>query len=152
MDERRSEPRIESSASVVMTPLAAVTTRLHGSLVNVSTRGIRVHFDKPLNDVPKAGEVYRVHSGDDLMLWGRGRYWYSGGIYWPGMTAFILGLGATFLFSNSDLYASPLMTRFLGGTDLSFEAGLMTSGLVYYYLRRHGAKQRVWSTEGETRA
>jgi hypothetical protein len=65
--DRRSEPRIEAKASVVMTPLAAVSTRLHGSLVNVSARGVRVHFDAKLNQ-PRAGEVYRVQSGDDLML------------------------------------------------------------------------------------
>jgi len=68
VDERRSEPRIELGASVVVIPLAAVATRLGGSVVNVSTRGVRVHFDTPLKEVPRAGEVYRVQSGDDLML------------------------------------------------------------------------------------
>jgi hypothetical protein len=66
-EDRRSEPRIAARAKVVVTPLSAVTTRLHGSLVNVSTRGVRVHFDTKL-DQPRAGEVYRVQSGDDLML------------------------------------------------------------------------------------
>ena len=68
MEERRSEPRIESSASVVVTPLAAVATRLHGRALNVSRRGVSVHFDTLLNELPRAGEVYRVQSGDDLML------------------------------------------------------------------------------------
>jgi NCS1 family nucleobase:cation symporter-1 len=76
------------------------------------------------------------YDGTDLMLWGRGRYWYSGGIYWPGILAFLLGLGASFLFANGDLYASPLMTRFFGGTDLSFESGLIVAGLIYYFMKR----------------
>jgi NCS1 family nucleobase:cation symporter-1 len=79
------------------------------------------------------------YDGTDLMLWGRGRYWYSGGIYWPGILAFLLGLGASFLFANGDLYTSPLMTRFFGGTDLSFESGLIVAGLIYYFLKRRDA-------------
>lgn len=67
-EERRSEPRIEASASVVITPLAAVATRLHGSVVNVSTRGVRVHCDTELKELPRAGEVYRVQSSGDQML------------------------------------------------------------------------------------
>ncbi len=67
-DERRSEPRIETSTSVVMTPLAAVTTRIHGSVVDVSARGVRVRFDKNLKNLPRAGEVYRVQSRGDIML------------------------------------------------------------------------------------
>jgi|SRR5580692_10260579 hypothetical protein len=66
--ERRSEPRIAAGTSVVATPLAEVATRLHGSVVNVSTRGVRVHFDARLKELPRAGDVYRVQSRDDLML------------------------------------------------------------------------------------
>jgi nucleobase:cation symporter-1, NCS1 family len=71
-----------------------------------------------------------------LMQWGRGSYWYTGGIYWPGILAFLLGLAASFLFADSDLYASPLMTRYFGGTDLSFESGLIVAGLIYYFFKR----------------
>ena len=72
----------------------------------------------------------------DLMRWGSGRYWYRGGIRWAGLMSFFCGLAASVLFSNSDLYASPLMTRFFGGTDLSFEAGILTAGMVYWLWRR----------------
>jgi NCS1 family nucleobase:cation symporter-1 len=75
----------------------------------------------------------------DLMLWGRGRYWYTSGIYFPGMSAFIVGLAASFLFSNSDTYSSPLMLRYFGGTDVSFEAGMLVAGLVYYAFRRRSS-------------
>jgi hypothetical protein len=40
---------------------------------------------------------------------------------------------------NGDLYASPLMTRYFSGTDLSFEAGLIVAGLIYFLLRRRTA-------------
>jgi hypothetical protein len=66
--ERRSEPRIEARASVVMTPLAAVNRRLEGAVVEVSTRGVKVHFEKQLKELPRSGEVYRLQSSDDIML------------------------------------------------------------------------------------
>jgi hypothetical protein len=68
LQERRSEPRIEARASVVMTPLAAVSTRLEGAVVEVSTRGVRVQFEKQLKELPRSGEVYRLQSRDDIML------------------------------------------------------------------------------------
>jgi len=68
MDERRSEPRIDVKAPVVMTPLATVTTRLSGHVVNVSGRGLKVRVDAGLKGKPASGEVYRVQTGDDLML------------------------------------------------------------------------------------
>jgi len=74
------------------------------------------------------------YSHRDLMTWGSGRYWYSRGVLWAGMVAFVLGLAASLLFSNSDMYASPLMTKLFGGTDLSFEAGMLVSGVLYYLL------------------
>jgi hypothetical protein len=67
-EERRSEPRIGTTTSVVVTPLAAVTASFRGSVVNVSKRGIRVHCDTPLKELPRAGGVFRVQSGGDLML------------------------------------------------------------------------------------
>src|ERR1022692_2214498 len=66
--ERRSEPRIETNASVVITPLAAVATHLHGSVVDVSAGGVKVHLDASLKELPRAGAIYRIQSGDDLML------------------------------------------------------------------------------------
>ena len=51
-----------------MTPLAAVATRLQASVVNVSARGVRVHVDAQSKELLRAGEVYRVQTGDDLML------------------------------------------------------------------------------------
>jgi NCS1 family nucleobase:cation symporter-1 len=76
------------------------------------------------------------YDAEDLMLWGRGRYWYTAGICFPGVAAFLIGLGASFLFANGDTYSSPLMVRYFGGTDVSFEAGMLVAGLVYYLLTR----------------
>ena len=67
-EERRSETRIEASASVVITPLAAVGTRFYGSVVNVSTSGVRVHCDTQLKALLRAGEVCRIQSRGDIML------------------------------------------------------------------------------------
>jgi NCS1 family nucleobase:cation symporter-1 len=89
------------------------------------------------------------YSQRDLMTWGSGRYWYSGGVSWAGVVAFILGLLASLLFSNSDMFASPLMTKVLGGTDLSFEAGMLVSGTLYYFLAG-GSGVAVGAAEGAT--
>jgi nucleobase:cation symporter-1, NCS1 family len=74
------------------------------------------------------------YSGTDLMQWRGSHYWYRGGVGWRGIAAFGLGLAASLAFSNSDLYASPLMTKWFGGTDLSFEGGMLVAGLLYYVL------------------
>jgi NCS1 family nucleobase:cation symporter-1 len=78
----------------------------------------------------------------DLMRWGAGEYWYRGGVHWPGLAAFCIGLAASVLFSNSDIYASPLMTDYLGGADLSFEAGVLGAGLAYYLLSKSAHRAR----------
>jgi NCS1 family nucleobase:cation symporter-1 len=85
------------------------------------------------------------------MTWGGGRYWYSNGVRWPGVVAFLLGLGASMLFSNSEMFESPLMTKYLGGTDLSFEAGMLFSGTLYYFMggqRRQGGGNVTSRAEG----
>lgn len=72
----------------------------------------------------------------DLMRWGAGEYWYSRGISWAGVVAFTLGLAASVALSNSPTFASPLSTRYLGGADLSGEAGLLVPAALYYLLAR----------------
>ncbi len=81
------------------------------------------------------GGRYRA---DDWMKWGSGAYWYTGGIFWPGVIAWMLGIVASILFSNSPTYVSPLMHDYLGWGDLSFEFSLLTAGIAYFLLaRRH---------------
>lgn len=72
----------------------------------------------------------------DLMLWGEGEYWYKNGVFWPGVAAFLIGLFMSIAFANSTMFVSPISTQFLGGADLSFEVGLITSGLLYYFFAR----------------
>jgi NCS1 family nucleobase:cation symporter-1 len=81
------------------------------------------------------GGRYRT---DDWMKWGSGAYWYTGGIFWPGIIAWALGIVASIVFSNSPTYVSPLMRDYLGWGDLSFEFSLLTGGIAYFLLaRRH---------------
>ena len=72
----------------------------------------------------------------DLMRWGSGEYWYSGGICWPGVVSFVVGLAASVALSNSPTFASPIATRYLGGADLSFEVGFLLPATLYYVLTR----------------
>jgi NCS1 family nucleobase:cation symporter-1 len=77
-----------------------------------------------------------TYNVNDLMRWGAGEYWFTAGINWKGAVAFVLGLAVSFLFSNSDIYSSSLMTAYFGGADLSFEAGIIVAGLFYFLLYR----------------
>lgn len=81
------------------------------------------------------GGRYRA---DDWMKWGSGAYWYTKGVFWPGIIAWLLGIGASLAFSNSPTFVSPLMRDVLGWGDLSFECSLLVGGLAYFLLaRRH---------------
>lgn len=73
----------------------------------------------------------------DLMKWGGGEYWYNKGIYWPALLSFVLGMAVSLLFTNSDLYASPLMTKYFGGADLSYFMGILFTLVIYYLWGRN---------------
>jgi uncharacterized protein DUF4115/PilZ domain-containing protein len=66
--EQRSEPRIEADAPALMIPLANVATRFRGRVLDISRRGVRVRTSEPLKPQPKIGDVYRILSGDDVLL------------------------------------------------------------------------------------
>lgn len=68
----------------------------------------------------------------EIMKWGEGEYWYNGGVFWPGVITFILGMGVSLAFTNSALYASPLMVNSFGGADLSYFAGILVSLVIFY--------------------
>jgi hypothetical protein len=66
--EQRSEPRIEADAPALMIPLADVGTRFRGRVLDISRRGIKVRTSEPLKPQPKIGDIYRILSGDDVLL------------------------------------------------------------------------------------
>jgi hypothetical protein len=68
MEERRNESRAEVDSAAVLTPLAAVANRLGGQIVNVSSRGVKVHLAELLTTPPRVGDVYRIVSDRDTML------------------------------------------------------------------------------------
>jgi hypothetical protein len=43
-----------------------------------------------------------------------------------------VGLAASLAFANTPIFASPLMTRYFGGADLSLFVGALVSFAVYY--------------------
>lgn len=79
------------------------------------------------------------YQADAWMKWGSGAYWYSSGIFWPGVIALLVGTAASLVFSNSPTYVSPLMRDYLGWGDLSFEFGLLSAGLTYFVLARRSS-------------
>ena len=50
----------------------------------------------------------------------------------PGIVAWIIGLAASVAFANTPIFASPLVTGFLGGADLSLFVGAVVSFAIYY--------------------
>lgn len=76
----------------------------------------------------------------DLMTWGKGEYWYKGGVFIPGVGSFIIGIAAAMLFMNSPFYVSPITLKYFGGADLSYFAGFIAAGLAYY----------IWAKSHET--
>lgn len=83
---------------------------------------------------------YLVRAGrydaDALHTWGRGAYWYRGGVNWPALAVYVVGVLAALSVANSTLWASPISTNFLGGADLSLFAGLIVTGVLYYVVAR----------------
>nr|WP_294867243.1 cytosine permease [uncultured Pseudogulbenkiania sp.] len=77
------------------------------------------------------------YNSADMMKWGQGDYWYNKGIFWPGLIAWLAGISVSVLFSNSPVFASPLMTKVLGWGDVGFEFGLLVPGLLYYFLAKN---------------
>lgn len=69
-----------------------------------------------------------------LHTWGKGRYWYRGGVSFPGIASYLLGIVAAFAVSSSALWQSPISVRYLGGADLSAFAGLLVAGALYFML------------------
>ncbi len=79
------------------------------------------------------------YESSEMMKWNTSIYWYKNGVFWPGMISFIFGICACLIFSNSSTFASSLMTNVLHVGDLSFEAGIVVSGFMYYFMaRNHG--------------
>jgi len=61
-------------------------------------------------------------------------YWYSGGVNWRAMSAYIIGIVATVFTANSMVFVSPLSTAWFGGADLTAFAAPIVTGIVYYLL------------------
>jgi len=72
------------------------------------------------------------YTSQDLLSKSGGIYWYSGGVNVRALIALVLGAGASVLFTNATLFASPITTGPLGGMDWSIPAGMIVGGLAYY--------------------
>ena len=87
----------------------------------------------------------------EIMNWGQGSYWYNSGIFWPGVISFVAAMAVSLLFTNSNLYASPLMVNHFGGADLSYFAGVITAGVLYYTLVKNHPTYAAARAMGESR-
>jgi NCS1 family nucleobase:cation symporter-1 len=76
-----------------------------------------------------------------LHTWGTGVYWYRGGINWPALAVYAVGIVAALAFANSTLWTSPL-THLIGGADLSLFAGLIVTAVLYYAVATRQVRSR----------
>jgi nucleobase:cation symporter-1, NCS1 family len=63
-------------------------------------------------------------------------FWYSGGIYWPGMLAMIIPTAVAVLAANTTLYVGPIAEA-LGGADLSSFIAPLLAATIYVTLWRN---------------
>ncbi|WP_243074397.1 cytosine permease [Microbacterium sp. SS28] len=59
-----------------------------------------------------------------------GPFWYTGGVFWPGVLAMTVATTTAVLMANTTLYVGPLALA-LGGADLSAIVGPVLGGVVY---------------------
>jgi purine-cytosine permease-like protein len=74
----------------------------------------------------------------------------AGDLFAPGIVAWVVGLGVSLAFANTPIYASPLMTDYLGGADLSLYVGAIVAFAIYYpwAKSRKNALERSVATRG----
>jgi purine-cytosine permease-like protein len=73
--------------------------------------------------------VHRGHYSDmDLFT----RNGVARDFFMPGIVAWVIGLAASLLFANTPLFASPLMTHYFGGADLSLFVGALVAFVIYF--------------------
>jgi purine-cytosine permease-like protein len=73
--------------------------------------------------------IHRGYYGDmDLFT----RNGVAGDFFMPGIVAWAVGLASSLVFANTPLFASPLMTHYFGGADLSLFVGAIVAFAVYY--------------------
>jgi NCS1 nucleoside transporter family len=56
----------------------------------------------------------------------------GGSVFIPGVVAWIVGFGISWLFANTPIYTSPLMRDSFGGADVSLFAGALVAAVIYY--------------------
>jgi NCS1 nucleoside transporter family len=68
----------------------------------------------------------------------------GGDVFAPGLVAWLVGFGISWLFANTPIFASPLMTDSFGGADLSLFAGIIVAAAIYYpWAKRLKARSRL---------
>jgi NCS1 family nucleobase:cation symporter-1 len=73
--------------------------------------------------------IHRGHYNDmDLFT----RNGVARNFFVPGIVAWVLGLAFSVAFANTPLFASPLMTHYFGGADLSLFVGAFVAFVVYF--------------------
>jgi purine-cytosine permease-like protein len=77
------------------------------------------------------------YSPDDLQVFNRGQrgglYWFTGGVNWRGLAAWIPSTVVGLCLANTPLIAGPLR-NIAGGVDLSLVVTMLLAGLVYLVL------------------
>ena len=79
-------------------------------------------------DYPPVGEFYK-------------RDGVFGGIRWPGLLAFLIGVGVSVPFMATVLYTGPIGKSF-GGADISYGVSAVVASVIFYVMRKSAGPRR----------
>lgn len=77
----------------------------------------------------------------------------GGSVFAPGIVAWLVGFGVSWLFANTPIFTSPLMRDSFGGADLSLFVGAIVAAAIYYPWAKRlkaTARQKVPPAPAET--
>ncbi len=83
----------------------------------------------------------------DFLLLKKQKLSFEKGMKWSGVIAYLVGLGASVPFMNvylGDFNYTFVLSRFLGGSDISYFVGFIVAGLVYFAIE---SRQRMPSSK-----
>lgn len=94
----------------------------------------------------------------DFFLLHRGRYrdedltsrldGAGGSFFWPGITAWLVGVVAGMACASTPLFTSPLMSRYFDGADMSIFVGAALAAAIYYPWGRRTKAEKLRIPDG----
>ena len=77
----------------------------------------------------------RGYDSQGLLDPGRsGRYYYAGGVHWPALLAWLVGIGVGLAFTSSPWFTGPFARGIFAASSLGYLLGFVVAGVMYWLL------------------